>query len=95
MPSPKNHNRDYKQEARTAKQRGEQGTGSNSGSAKRHRARRKAIALGMIKPGSSQDVHHKKPISRGGGNSRSNLQVASKSKNRSFKRNSDGSIKKA
>ena len=88
MPS---KDRDYAQEAKTAKARGEQGTGSNSGSAKRHRARRLALKLGMVKKG--QDVDHKKPISKGGGNSKSNLRAVSPSTNRSFKRNPDGSMK--
>lgn len=91
MPSSKNYVRDYKQEYRTAKARGEGGTGSDSGGAKRGRARRKALKLGMVKPG--QDVDHKKPISKGGSNEVSNLRAVSPRKNRSFKRNSDGSIK--
>lgn len=51
MPSSKNYVRDYKREAATAKARGEQSTGSESGSAKRHAARRVALAAGMVKPG--------------------------------------------
>lgn len=41
MPSSKNYVRDYKQENKTAKARGETGKGSNSGDATRHRARLK------------------------------------------------------
>ena len=59
MPSSKNYVRDYKQEYKTAKKRGEVGTGSGSGNAKRHRLRREMLKLGMVKPG--QDVDHKKP----------------------------------
>lgn len=91
MPSSPNYKRDYKQEARTAKRRGEQGTGPNGDNAKRKRARRMLEAKGLVKPG--QDVDHKRPLSKGGGNGRSNLRVTPAGKNRSFKRNKDGSIK--
>ena len=39
-----------------------------------------------------KDVSHKKPLSKGGSN-KDGVTIQSKSKNRSFKRNSDGSIK--
>lgn len=39
------------------------------------------------------DVDHKTPISKGGGNTKDNLRVTSASENRSFQRNSDGSLK--
>ena len=66
MPSSKNYVRDIKREEATAKARGEQGTGHNAKSAVRHRARREAIKLGMIAPGSKQDIDHKQPLSQGG-----------------------------
>jgi len=91
MPSSKNYVRNYKQEAATAKARGEQGTGSESGSAKRHRLRRSALKLGMVKPG--QDVDHKKPLSKGGSNTLKNARATAPSKNRSFPRKKDGSIR--
>lgn len=91
MPSSKGYVRDYSQESKTAKARGEVGTGSDSGNAIRHRARRKALKLGMVKPG--QDLDHKKPISKGGGNDTSNLRAKSPSANRSFARKADGSMK--
>lgn len=90
MPSSKNYVRDYKQEARTAKARGEIG-GSDSANAKRKRARRLALKKGMVKPG--QDVDHKKPLSKGGSNAPSNLRGVDPAKNRSFPRNPDGSMK--
>lgn len=90
MPSSKNYVRDYKQEARTARARGEIG-GSDTPNAARKRARRLALKKGLVKPG--QDVHHKKPLSKGGSNKVSNLKAVSPSKNRSFPRNPDGSIK--
>lgn len=91
MPSSKNYKRDYKQEYKTAKARGEIGTGSNSDNAKRHRLRRKMLKLGMVKKG--QDVDHKKPLSKGGSNTVGNARAVSPKKNRSFKRNKDGSMK--
>jgi hypothetical protein len=92
MPSSPGYKRDLKQEYRTAKARGEVGTGSDSANAKRHRARRKALRLGLVKPG--QDLDHKKPLSKGGSNSVKNFRAASPHDNRSFPRNSDGSMKR-
>lgn len=86
MPSSKGYTRNYAEEARTAKARGEQGTGHNSGEAKRARARREAIKLGMIKPGSKKDIDHKKPIVKGGSNDPKNLRPRSVHANRSYKR---------
>lgn len=91
MPSSDNYVRDYKQEYKTAKGRNEVGTGSDSGNAKRHKLRRKALKLGMVKPG--QDLDHKKPLSKGGSNTLKNARATTPSDNRSFKRNSDGSMK--
>lgn len=90
MPSSKGYVRDYKQEYKTAKARGEHGTGSGSGSAVRHRLRRKMLKLGMVKSG--QDVDHRKPLSKGGANTVKNAGATSPSKNRSFKRKPDGSV---
>lgn len=84
MPSPKGYKRDYKQEAKTAKKRGEQGTGSSSGSAVRHRARRKMLKKKKVKKG--QDVHHVSPLRKRIDNSMSNLKATTPSKNRSFSR---------
>jgi hypothetical protein len=80
MPSSKSYKRDYKQERKTAKKRGETGVGSKSGDATRHRARRKAAKTQNV---AGKDVHHKKPLKSGGSNSKSNLKAVSKSKNRS------------
>ena len=90
VPSSKNYKRDYKQENKTAKARGERG-GSNSDDAKRARLRRKALKLGAVKPG--QDLDHKKPLSKGGANTLKNARATTPSKNRSFPRNKDGSMK--
>lgn len=92
MPSSKNYVRDYKQEYKTAKRRGEVAGGSDGDNAKRQRLRRMALKKGMVKPG--QDLDHIKPLSKGGANTLKNARAASKSDNRSFPRNKDGSMKK-
>lgn len=91
MPSSKNYVRDLKQEYKTQKARGENGTGSDSSDAKRKRLRRKALKLGMVKPG--QDLDHIKMLSKGGANTLANARATTPSKNRSFPRNKDGSAK--
>ena len=90
MPSAPGYVRDLKQEYRTAKARGEVGTGHNSENAKRHRARRLALKLGLVKKG--QDLDHKRPLSKGGSNSPKNFRAESEHTNRSFPRRSDGSM---
>lgn len=82
MPSSKNYKRDYAQESRTAKKRGETGVGSKSGDATRHRARRKYEKENGELP-SNVDVDHKKKLKDGGSNSSSNLRKRSRGANRS------------
>lgn len=95
MPSSPNYKRDYAQEYKTQKARGENGTGHNSSDAIRHRARRLAIKKGMIGPHSKMDIDHIKPLSKGGaGTDLSNLRARSPHANRSYARNPDGSMKK-
>jgi 5-methylcytosine-specific restriction endonuclease McrA len=91
MPSSPGYVRNYAQEYKTAKARGENGTGHNSGSAERHRLRRKALKLGMVKKG--QDVDHIKPLSKGGANTIKNARAVSPHANRGFPRRKDGSMK--
>ena len=91
MPSSPNYVRDYAQETRTAKKRGEVG-GSDSDNAKRKRLRRLALKKGMVKPG--QDLDHKKALSKGGANTLANARASTPSDNRSFPRNKDGSMKR-
>lgn len=90
MPSSPGYKRDYDQEYKTAKARGEVG-GSDSGNSKRKRLRRKMLKLGLVKKG--QDVDHKRPLSKGGSNSVKNARATSPSANRGFPRNKDGSMK--
>jgi hypothetical protein len=80
--------RDYKQEWKTAKARGE-----GEDNAMRHRARYAMEQAGKVSPNDGKDVGHKKAVGKGGTNTTNNLHVQSKSDNRSFSRNSDGSMK--
>lgn len=91
MPSSKNYVRDYDQEYKTARRRGEKATGSDGDDAKRKRLRRKMLKLGLVKPG--QDVDHKRALSKGGSNTVKNARATTPSANRSFPRNKDGSMK--
>ncbi|TXH10842.1 MAG: HNH endonuclease [Spirochaetes bacterium] len=87
MPSSPNYVRDYKQEHKTAVQRGDYANKLIRG-----KARRLMIKKGLVKKG--QDVDHKKPLSKGGsGLSLSNLRATSVKSNRSYPRNSKGAIK--
>lgn len=60
--------------------------------AKRNAARALMMKKGLVRKGDGKDVDHIKPLSKGGSNT-NNLRVKSASKNRSFARNSNGSIK--
>jgi hypothetical protein len=90
MPSSKGYVRNLKREYATQKARGESGTGSDSENAKRHRDRRTALKLGIIKK--SQDNDHKAPLSKGGSDKPSNLRGETPHQNRSFPRRADGSM---
>lgn len=80
--------RDYKQEWKTAKARGE-----GEDNATRHRARYDMEKAGKVSPNDGKDVGHKTAVSKGGSNAMSNLSVQGKTENRSFSRNKDGSMK--
>lgn len=56
-------------------------------------ARRQANAAGITHKGDGKDLDHIQPLSKGGKNVKSNLRVVPASVNRSFSRNSDGSLK--
>lgn len=87
MPSSKNYVRDYKQEQKTARARGD-----TQKRAERNAARRELMKQGKVHKGDGKDVDHAKPLGKGGTNSPSNLRVTSVATNRSFKRNSKGGI---
>ena len=88
MPSSPNYVRKYAQEAKTATARGE-----DKDDATRHRARYAMEKSGKAANNDGKDVGHKKALGKGGSNHHGNLEMQSKSDNRSFARNSDGSMK--
>lgn len=77
--------RDWKQEYKTQVARGE-----HPDRMERQRARRKLDAQGVNRAG--KDVAHVKALSKGGLN-KDGVKLQSPSKNRSFPRKSDGSMK--
>jgi len=77
--------RDYNQEYKTQLSRGE-----HEARMERQKARRKLDSKGVSRAG--KDVAHVKALSKGGSNS-DGVRLESASKNRSFKRNADGSMK--
>ena len=80
--------RDYKREWELAKKRGE-----GDDNALRHRARYSMEKAGKVSKNDGKDVGHLTAVKRGGTNAMSNLAVQSKTENRSFARNPDGSMK--
>jgi 5-methylcytosine-specific restriction endonuclease McrA len=60
---------------------------------KRKAARYQMEKEGLVKKGDGKHVDHKKPLSKGGSNSRSNLRVVSAKKNVSYPRNKKGGMK--
>ena len=90
MPYMKNGKRDYKREVEkytskpaVVKKREEQNA-----------ARREMEKEGKVHKGDGKAVDHKKALSKGGTNDRSNLRVVPERQNDSFSRNKDGSMKK-
>jgi hypothetical protein len=92
MPSSPGYVRNLQREYQTQKSRGESGTGSESENAKRHRDRREALKLGVIK--AKQDLDHKTPLSKGGSDKPNNFRGETPHQNRSFPRNSKGAMVK-
>ena len=78
-------NRNWKQEYKTQVERGE-----DNDQLERQRARRKLDAKGVARKG--KDVAHVKALSKGGTNA-DGLKLEAPSKNRSFKRKPNGSMK--
>ena len=77
--------RNYKQEFKTQEARGE-----HENRMERQRARRKLDVKGVARKG--KDVAHVKALSKGGTNA-DGLKLEAPSKNRSFKRKPNGSMK--
>ena len=82
-----NKARPYKKEYEQQVARGE-----HSNRMERQKARREMDSKGVDRKG--KDIDHKKPLSKGGTNTSGNLRLVSPSTNRSFSRNSDGSVKR-
>lgn len=82
-----NKARPYKKEYEQQVARGE-----HSNRMERQKARREMDAKGVDRKG--KDIDHKKPLSKGGTNASGNLRLVAPSSNRSFARNSDGSVKR-
>ena len=59
----------------------------------RNKARRALMKQGRVRKGDGKDVDHKRPISKGGSNSPSNLRVQSDNANRSFARDRFGRMR--
>lgn len=85
MPYMTNGKRDYKKEDAWDKAH----PGRAKARAERHKARKE---LGL-KVGDKRDAGHIKALGKGGDNKKSNLAPQSRSANRSFSRNADGSMK--
>lgn len=88
MPSSPGYKRDYKQENKYKAQ-----PEQIKARVARNKARREAIDAGIVKKGDGKQIDHKVPLSKGGSNAKSNLRVVHHSKNESFSRNKDGSMK--
>lgn len=61
--------------------------------AQRNAARAEMEKAGLVRKGDGKDVDHKRPIAKGGGNTKSNLRVQSQSANRSFSRTRSARMK--
>ena len=61
--------------------------------AARNAARALLEKAGVVSKGDGKDVDHKKPLSKGGTNARTNLRAVASSKNKSFARKSNGGMK--
>ena len=59
----------------------------------RNKARRMLMKEGKVAKGDGMDVHHEKPLAKGGATTRSNLTAMPKSKNRSFPRTRKAGMK--
>ena len=59
----------------------------------RNKARRQLMKEGVVRKGDGKDVDHKKALSKGGSNKRSNLRAVPASKNRSFARTKKARMK--
>lgn len=89
MPYMSNGKRDYKKEY--AKYAGK--PAAIKARSERTVLRRKANEQGITHKGDGKDLDHIKPLSKGGANTLSNARAVSKTANRSFSRNANGTLK--
>lgn len=89
MPYMTNGKRDYKKEY--AKYAGK--PDAIKARSERTVLRRKANETGVTHKGDGKDLDHIKPLSKGGSNTLGNTRVVSKTANRSFSRNANGTLK--
>lgn len=87
MPSSKNYKRDYQQENKYKST-----PAQIHARVERNKARRDALAKGLVHKGDNKEVDHVRPLSKGGSNTASNLRVVSASTNDSFRRNAAGGL---
>lgn len=87
MPYMTNGKRDYKKQAKYDSK-----PSVKKDRAKRNAARREYERRNGDLP-SDVEVDHKRPLSKGGSNSKSNLRARKRSSNRSFARKKDGSMR--
>lgn len=90
MPFMTNGKRDYKKELNWENTRKRSRLKDRQ---ERHKARAMMEDAGKVRKGDGKDVGHKTAISKGGKTTMSNLKVQSRSSNRSFSRNKNGSMK--
>lgn len=88
MPYKNKSDRNYKKEWQNQKKRGRKEQERRNA---RERTRYAYDKAGIDRTG--KDIDHKRPLSKGGSASKSNTRLVSPSANRSFRRNSDGSVK--
>lgn len=89
MPYMTNGKRDYKKENEKYNSKPSERKKRSERSVARVRANRE----GLTSKGDGKQLDHIKPLSKGGTSDRKNLRVVSASRNTSFSRNSDGSLK--
>lgn len=77
MPFMKNGKRDYKRDVEWQKEQ----AGYREDNLKRKKARYEMEKEGKVSKGDGKHVDHKKPLTNGGSNSKSNLQVVSAKEN--------------
>lgn len=89
MPYMKNGKRDYARQNKLYNSKPE----NIAKRVENNKARRELEKEGLVHKGDGKEVDHRKPLSKGGSNDRSNLRVVPHSKNESFSRNKDGTLK--